>query len=131
MITAIGNLDRYDPARGSADAWLWRIVVTRGRDLGRVARRQSLLVDRISILRVARQSPAAEEEALDRTRDRDVIAAVRSLPKRYRTLIALRYGAELPVADVASALGISRMAAAKAMDRALKRLRTQLSEELP
>lgn len=132
MITAIGNLDRYDSKRGSLQAWLWRIVVSRGRDLGRVARRQSLLVDRISTLQLPLQDDRhPEEQALDRIRDQELVTAVRQLPKRHRTLIALRYGAGLPMADVASALGVTRMAAAKATARALQDLRKHLHEDQP
>lgn len=132
MIAAIGNVDRYDPKRGPLDAWLWRIVVTRGRDLGRVARRQSLLVDRVSTLQTPLQATGdVGDLALDRIRDQDLVAAVRVLPKRYRTLIALRYGAGLPMAEVAAALGVTRMAAAKATARALQHLRKQFPEDQP
>jgi len=32
MVPAPEWLDRFDPDRGSADGWLWRIIVSRGRD---------------------------------------------------------------------------------------------------
>src|SRR6266566_3397369 len=97
MVTALASLDRYDPARGSVDAWLWRIVVSRARDAGRAARRTQVLLDRVLVM--GHRAPAAdatpESVVLDRLRDQDLVAAVRRLPRRYRTVIALRYGAGL------------------------------------
>src|SRR5438105_15871059 len=51
MVAALARLDRFDPARGSVDAWLWRIVVNRARDAGRAARRSELLLERLRVLR--------------------------------------------------------------------------------
>jgi RNA polymerase sigma-70 factor (ECF subfamily) len=126
MVTALASLDRYDPARGSVDAWLWRIVVSRARDAGRAARRTQVLLDRFLVL--AHRAPAETPEAvvLDRLRDQDLVAAVRRLPGRYRTVIALRYGAGLTFPEIAELLGTSRMAVVKALDRALNRLRKDL-----
>jgi RNA polymerase sigma factor (sigma-70 family) len=49
---------------------------------------------------------------------------VRRLPRRYRVVIALRFGAGLTFPEVAEAMGTSRMAVQQAMRRALDRLRS-------
>jgi len=130
MVTALARLDRYDPTRGSIDAWLWRIVVSRARDAGRAARRTEVLLERVRVL--GHRAPAAVESpealALGRLRDQDLVAAVRRLPRRYRTVIALRYGADLTFPEIADLLGATRMAVVKALDRALNRLRKDLEE---
>ena len=128
MVTALSRLGRFDPSRGSMDAWLWRIVVSRGRDAGRVVRRTRLLFDRIVSVghRDLADRSSPEWLALERLRDEDLIAALRRLPTKYRTLVALRYGAGLSPPEIAGMLGTSSMAVKKTMRRALDRLRTDL-----
>lgn len=127
MLRAIERLPAFDPRRGTLDAWLWRIVVNLARDAGRAARRRDLVVERLRI--AARAAPGSPEAlTLDRLRDAELLAAVRRLPRRYRTLVALRYGADLSAAEIAAALGTTRMTVAKALRRALDRLRADLTE---
>ncbi len=127
MLKALAAADRFDPNRGSMDAWLWRIVVNVARDEGRSARRREFLFERLALRhRVGSVAMSADTLALDRLRDRDLIAAVRRLPRHYRSLIALRYGAGLRLAEVAEVIGTSRMAVEKATRRALDKLRADL-----
>lgn len=49
----------------------------------------------------------ADAAALRDERHREVLAALRRLPRRQREVIVLRYWAELPEAEIAAALGIS------------------------
>lgn len=130
MITALARLDKFDPSRGSVDAWLWRIVVSRAQDAGRAARRRELLVERIRLLgtRPGTHQACPEVLAMNRLTDERLLAAVRRLPRRYRTVIALRYGAGLSGPEAAWTLGVSRMAVVKATRRALDRLRNELEE---
>jgi len=128
LIKAIRRLALYDPARGSVEAWLWRIVVSRARDAGRAARRTDVLLERLLVVghRVPANDGSPEAVVLDRLRDEDLVSAVRRLPRRYRTVIALRYGADLTFPEIAESLGTTRMAVVKALDRALNRLRKDL-----
>jgi RNA polymerase sigma-70 factor (sigma-E family) len=52
-------------------------------------------------------APSAEAGALASVADRDLLAAVRSLPDRQRECLVLRYWLDLPEAAVAETLGIS------------------------
>ena len=128
MVSALAQLDRYDAARGTVDAWLWRIVVSRARDAGRAARRTEVLLARLMVLghRVPTTSASAEAVVLDRLRDQDLVVAVRRLPRHYRTVVALRYGADLTFPEIAALLGTTRMSVVKTVDRALHRLRKDL-----
>jgi RNA polymerase sigma factor (sigma-70 family) len=125
LLRALEAIDSFDPRRGTLDAWLWRIVVNVGRDAGRVARRRELLVERLARDHYT-VGASPETVALDQLRDRELVAAIRDLPRRYRSLIALRYGAGLSPDEVAAVLGTTRMAVAKATRRALDRLRARL-----
>ncbi len=82
MVAAITHLDRFDPSRGSMEAWLWRIVLNRGRDAGRVRLRNSLLLHRIGLLQRRDFTASAFPESLvvDRMRDQKLLAAVRRSP---------------------------------------------------
>jgi RNA polymerase sigma factor (sigma-70 family) len=126
MARALERLDRFDPERGTAEAWLWRIVVNLARDAGRLAGRTELLVERLAAGAEPASRESAEIEALARMQDRDLVDAVRRLPRRHRSLIALRYGAGLSSPEIAELLGTTRMAVVKATGRALARLRKDL-----
>lgn len=129
MLKALEALERFDPERGTLDGWLWRIVVNVAHDAGRIAWRREFLVERLTARNsTASATASAEVLALNRLRDRELIEAVRRLPRRYRTLIALRYGAGLGSVEIAELLGTTRMAVVKATRRALDRLRRDLAD---
>ena len=62
-------------------------------------------------------------EADDR---RDLAVALARLPRAQREALELRYGQGLTVGEVGAALGMSRFAAARALNAALEALRTEL-----
>jgi RNA polymerase sigma-70 factor, ECF subfamily len=127
-VRALERAGQFDPRRGRLDAWLWRIVVNLARDAGRASRRSELLATRLlAHSRVDTGDPSAETLALRRLRDGELLAAVRGLPRRHRTVVALRYGAGLSTVEIAACLGTTRMATAKALRRALDRLRADLA----
>jgi RNA polymerase sigma factor (sigma-70 family) len=110
------------------DAWLWRIVVNLSRDAGRVASRMALRLERLAAQGGPVSEVSAEALAIRRMDDRDLLAAVRRLPRRHRSVIALRFGAGLTFPEIGEALGVSRLAAVQVMRRALDRLRRDLQE---
>jgi RNA polymerase sigma factor (sigma-70 family) len=122
LIKAIRGLGRFDPARGSVEAWLWRIVLNVARDAGIMKRRQFELLSRLRSQSVAEPATAPPLQLPDE----QLVAAVRALPSRDRALIALRFGADLDYADVGTALGMSTAAAGVATRRALHQLRIAL-----
>lgn len=122
---AIRALPRTDIHPGSVEGWLWRIVVNAARDAGRAARRRQLLLARFA----GYLAPDASEPSVSETiRDDELLGAVRHLSKRQRTLIALRFGADLDYRSTGAALGISPQAARLATRRALLVLRKRLEE---
>jgi RNA polymerase sigma-70 factor (ECF subfamily) len=127
LLRAIRSLRTYDASRGSIEAWLWRIVVNAAKDSG--SRRQRLrdLVESLGATAM-RESESVEDAVLTRLRDAELHAQLRRLPARDRTLLALRYGAGLDSGEVGEAVGLSTDSAAKAIRRALARLRARLEE---
>jgi RNA polymerase sigma factor (sigma-70 family) len=71
----------------------------------------------------------AEVAAEDRipARDERLWAAVGGLPPKQRAAVALRYGSDLPHAEIAAALGCSPAAARRSLHEGLKRLREELA----
>jgi RNA polymerase sigma-70 factor (ECF subfamily) len=124
LLRAIRGLPSFTPQGGGIEAWLWRIVANTARDFGRMARRRQLLADRLVQRRA--YEPCLDAE-LDRWVDTDVLlAAVRRLPAVQRTLIALRFGADLEYTEVGRMMGLSAEAARSGTRRALTTLHRDL-----
>jgi len=83
-----------DPA-----AWLRRVAVHRALNQRRGRLRREAALPRLATLR-----PATGEDAEPPV---DFDAALRCLPRRQRAVVALFYVADLPVAEIASVLGLA------------------------
>jgi RNA polymerase sigma factor (sigma-70 family) len=59
--------------------------------------------------------------------DNGIWAAVGALPPKQRAAVALRYGSDLPHAEIAAALGCSPEAARRSLHEGIKRLRKELA----
>lgn len=126
LVSAVRRLDSYRPERGTIDSWLWRIVVNTARDAGRATRRRARLWQRLFSAAVVAPQASPEDIALGNIADADLLAAVRRLPKRDRTIVALRFGAQLTTADLARELKTTPAGVVMATRRALHRLRREL-----
>ena len=127
MMRAVRALPNFAPDRGAPEGWLWRIVVNAARDLGRVRRRQLLTFERF--LAATGDQRELSADVLLTLHDDELIAAVRSLPRQARAVIALRYGADLDFTAVASNLGITAGGARAACSRGLALLRQRLGSQ--
>ncbi len=72
---------------------------------------------------------SAESAALAREESRLALQAVARLPRRAREVLALRYLLDLPDADIAAALGISKATVSSTASRALTALARDLGEQ--
>ena len=125
MLHAVRRLNTFDPIRGEIGAWLWRIVANVARDHQRAERRRFALWTRLSRVRDA-TAESVESVAIDHIDNQRLLASVRGLEPRDRTLLALRFGADLDLRAVGQALGMSDAAAGRAVLRALDKLRSHL-----
>lgn len=73
---------------------------------------------------------SAESAAMDHADQRAVLAAVTRLPRRAREVLVLRYYLDLPDAEIAATLGVSRGTVSSTASRALAALGRELKEEL-
>ena len=125
LLRAVRGLESFDARRGSIHAWLWRIVANVAYDHQRSERRRSALWTRLSRFG-AEPVESVETLAIEKLDNSRIVETLRDLPPRDRTLLALRYGADLDLRTVGAALGMSEATAGKAVLRALEKLRTRL-----
>jgi RNA polymerase sigma-70 factor (sigma-E family) len=71
-------------------------------------------------------APAADTAVLLREEYQKVVSAVRRLPRRQQQVVALRYWAQMPDGEIASALGISEVTVRSNVSRALSALAKNL-----
>lgn len=110
-----------DPARSLA--YLRVCVVNGCRSVHRSRRR--------ALGRRMQQEPlvwSAESAAMAREDSRQALQAVAALPRRAREILAMRYYLDMPDAEIAAALGVSRGTISSTASRALSTLARQLKE---
>jgi RNA polymerase sigma-70 factor (ECF subfamily) len=126
FLRAFRQFERFDSARGSPKAWLFRIAQNALRDYQRQARRRQLLP--IGMLRDLQcGAPSPEERLLWEEEVAQLLSAVAELPSKDREIIGLCYGSDLSVAEAGEILGLRATAARTRLWRALGRLRKVLS----
>jgi RNA polymerase sigma-70 factor, ECF subfamily len=116
---ALRARDRYDPERGSERTWLYAIALNLLRDSARRAQAQARAFERV----VARPADGPLE-AVERRDDLQRALATLSAPER--EAIALRFGADLSVPEVARLLGVPLTTVEGRVYGALRKLRERL-----
>ena len=109
------------PGSDHALSYLRRSVVDRSRSV----LRQHVVVDKLAP-RLAPDLPGSCGEASIEVERSAFISALWTLPTRQREVVVLRYFADLPETEVASATGISEGAVKAHAVRAMSSLRTEL-----
>lgn len=98
--------------------WLLTIAHRKAIDHHRANGRRPLPVGELAEIAEASAEPAPDE---------GIWALVSALPPKQRAAVALRYGADLPHAQIAAALGCSPQAARRSLHEGMKRLREELA----
>ena len=115
---------RFDRRRGTEKAWLYTIALNLLRD---DARRQAAQRRALARLERLEPSPVGAEPGWA-VEDRDeLVAALDALAEPERDALALRYGADLTVREVAEVLGEKVPAVESRLHRALAKLRDTLA----
>jgi RNA polymerase sigma factor (sigma-70 family) len=129
LARAFGSLHSYDASAGSPQAWL--LGIARHVVSGQLSERRPVLgYDR------AETSPGGESVADSAVERLNLRAALARLSPADRELLALRYGADLAVKDIAAALSVRANSVDVALHRAVTRLRKHMEalsagDELP
>jgi RNA polymerase sigma-70 factor (ECF subfamily) len=118
---------RYDRRRGSAKTWLYAIALNVLRDHARRTAAETRALERAGA-----PGQLAADPALEGVEDRDELArALAVLSAEERDAIALRFGAELTVPEMADVLGERLSTMEGRVYRALRKLREALPEDRP
>jgi RNA polymerase sigma-70 factor (ECF subfamily) len=116
---------RFDPSLSSQSTWLYTIALNRLRDHHRRAR-----VERTALERLMTAGTASIDRPDDAIADRDrIMRALETLNERDRELVALRFGADLTVPQIARLTDQPVTTVEGRLFRALRRLRTVLEPE--
>jgi RNA polymerase sigma-70 factor (ECF subfamily) len=113
----------FDSRRASEKTWLYTIALNRLRDHGRRQGAESRAVERVGALAVGSGSPAGEQAIIDR----DLLQrGLEGLSEQERVVVALRYGADMTVPQIAKLLGEGLTMVEGRLYRALRKLRQDL-----
>jgi len=113
---------RFDRRRASEKTWLYAIALNLLRDHARRAATEGRAVDRVTP-----GAPVAADSAEEAVGRRDELQrAMSGLAEEEREAIALRFGAELSVPEMAAVLGLPLTTVEGRVYRALRKLRERL-----
>lgn len=126
FLKALESLDRYDPKRASFKTWLYGIA---GNALADLLRRNAHV--ELEALEAADEEVGATEAAsvdLSRSwlKDPDVAVFVDRLPEAQRLVLGLRFALDMPVEEIAAAIGKTPKAVRMLEERARKTLKARL-----
>lgn len=120
---ALDRLDRFDPARGAVDAWLFAVARNAVVDHFR-ERRPGPSLD--SALSLPDGEPRPEDGLVRDESARGLLAALRLLDDRQRELLALKFGARMTNRAIAAQTGLTESHVGVLVHRALKILQSAL-----
>ena len=114
---------RYDPRKASEKTWLYTIALNLLRDHARRVAAAERARERVTV--GDRADP--QDGPLQAVEDRDAVQrALRALSPEEREAIALRYGADLTVPEIARLTGEKLTTVEGRVYRALRKLKTEL-----
>ncbi len=116
----------FDPRRARETTWLFAIALNLLRDHGRRKNVEGRALQQLSddITSRAGQTPIEQLDSHDA-----VVRALGRLTEDERRAVALRYGADLPMADIAALMGQPRKSVEGRIYRSLEKLRNELGAE--
>ena len=113
---------RFDPRRGRQKAWLYAIALNLLRDALRRRQTEERALEHATV--GAGRSEPGPHEAFD---DRDQLRrAMERLSPEEHDVVALRFGADLPVKQIAAAIGESLTTTEGRLYRALRKLKDEM-----
>lgn len=124
FLNAIAKLNSYTDKPG-ATFRSWLMQIARNEVVDHWRRHRRLVPLYLEIHDRADPSPGPEDIAVHRSELAEVIAALNTLPERYREVIELRL-AGLSISEVSATIGLTESAAKSIQTRAFRHLRVEL-----
>jgi RNA polymerase sigma factor (sigma-70 family) len=120
---------RFDPRRGTEKTWVYSIALNTLRDHSRRGAAERRALERAASAGAEPSGRAGTSDELLQVERRDqLIDALAALSEEEREAIALRYGADLTVREMAKVTGERRSTVDGRVYRALRKLRDRLQE---
>jgi RNA polymerase sigma factor (sigma-70 family) len=117
---ALRSRRKYDARKGTQRSWLYAIALNLLRDHARRAAAESRAVERVGV-------PEGVPSGLGAVEDREALRrAMETLAEEEREAIALRFGADMTVPEIAAVLGQPLTTVEGRVYRALRKLRERL-----
>jgi RNA polymerase sigma-70 factor (ECF subfamily) len=123
FLKALRAIDTYQPAVAPFSTWLYRIAANAVVDHTR-GQRSTVSLDVTAD--AADPGIPVEELAISRAEAARVWQAVDNLTEAQRTAVTLRFGSDLPIADIAGRMGRTVGSVKLLLNRGLAAVRTQL-----
>jgi RNA polymerase sigma factor (sigma-70 family) len=125
--TFLSALRAYPKLRdtGNLRGWLLTIAHRKAIDHHRASGRMPVPVADLGEIEAGRENGLPFEDGA--VADEGIWVLVGALPPKQRAAVALRYGCDLPHAEIAAALGCSPEAARRSLHEGMKRLREELT----
>lgn len=118
FLDAIDNLSFFKE-KNDIQTWLHKIAQNKLTNYYRKNKIKSILLSQIPFLQIVEHEVHQPKFQLEKNKIRDrVEATLRSLPNRYRIILELRYGEQIPVKQIALILKLSFKAAESLLFRA-------------
>lgn len=124
FVAAVAQRTRFDPDRGSAQAWLWQIARSR---LAGYLRHQEVADRRHDEMRMTAKESSSDEYDLGAEETR-ALEALDRLPGEQRTAVKQHVIDELSYTEIAARTGTSAATVRKRVSRGLQALRRALRE---
>ncbi len=116
LVAAWRHRSRFDPDRGTAQAWLLALTANHAKKALRATRRHAPLDD-------ASATPESPSTRID------VERAIRALPRRQRLAVELCYFLGLPLGEAAAVMGCAEGTVKSTLASARSSLRSRLGED--
>jgi len=118
---------RFDPAKGRASTWLYRIAANRCIDMRRRLSFRAFLGLDTTAEEIAVEEPAAEQRVGARQELAIVRDGLAALPERQRMALLLRSVADMDVPEIAEVMGTSVGSAEQLLVRGRRALRDHMA----
>jgi RNA polymerase sigma factor (sigma-70 family) len=121
---AIQKIAAYDPSRGEIRLWIFGIARNELRMFFRARKGEPAEVSIDLLPDFVIQANSPEDEYQQKEAFLQIIQAIRRLPEREQELISLRYGAGLPVKEIAGILNMNENQVSVILHRSLDKIRS-------
>lgn len=118
------KIDLFDPAKGSFEAWITRIVINEALQLSRMNKKFYLNGEDLSSL-----ESEVDPSVLDKLHAEDILKLIRKLPDGYRLVFCLSVIEEFKHQEIAEILGITKSTSRSQLARAKKMLRELITKQ--